>query len=70
MMDQNSTLKNWRVFKMTRPVLRLLEGKFAALGRAERTEEYVSVDKWRERHWRYFPILPMLNGYFDGGYRG
>jgi hypothetical protein len=28
------------------------------LGRAERTEEYVSTAKWRERRWRHFSTLP------------
>jgi hypothetical protein len=30
-----------------------------SLGRAERTEKYVSTAKWRERRWRLFSTLPQ-----------
>ena len=39
----DSPEKNSPMFKNAGPVLKLLEGKAQALGRAERTEEYVST---------------------------
>jgi hypothetical protein len=38
--------------------MRFLEGKTQPLGRAERTEEYVSTAKGRKRRWRHFSTLP------------
>ncbi len=47
------TRENSGVFKKARPA------RPQPLGRAERTEEYVSTAKGRERRWRHFSTLPF-----------
>jgi hypothetical protein len=44
------------MFKKARPA------RPQSLGRAERTEEYVSTAKRRERRWRHFSTLPRWKG--------
>ena len=52
--DRQTIQKKEKVFKNTRPA------RPQQLGRAERTEEYVSAAKWRERRWRHFSTLSLL----------
>ncbi len=53
MSNRGSPEKNSGVFKNDRPA------RPQPLGRAERTEEYVSTTKGRERRWRNFSTLPL-----------
>ncbi|MEO6201780.1 MAG: hypothetical protein ABIP82_00945 [Nitrospirales bacterium] len=54
MNTRNPPEKNSGVFKNARPA------RPQPLGRAERTEEYVSTAKGRERRWRHFSTLPIM----------
>jgi hypothetical protein len=56
MSDRDFPEDNEGVFKKARPARPQL------LGRAERTEEYVSTAKGRERRWRHFSTLPVMSG--------
>jgi hypothetical protein len=46
--SSTSTISSMGVFKKG------ASSKAQPLGRAERTKEYVSTAKWRERRWRHF----------------
>ncbi|MGB5056929.1 MAG: hypothetical protein WBO24_21230, partial [Nitrospirales bacterium] len=53
--QRDSPEKNSGVFKKARPA------RPQPLGRAERTEVYVSTAKGRERRWRHFSTLPFID---------
>jgi hypothetical protein len=64
MSDSNPPEENNGVFKNARPA------RPQPLGRAERTEEYVSTAQWRERRWRHFSTLPFeRNGQIFGNFK-